>query len=216
MTAKRTLLSGLVLLTSWVLASAPTWATGLADRLIVPLETSLTSYDGQDGPAQTSPTQQGPSEQPDAEQATPSVEQHRHLTRRFSGSKGRAFALDTRYGRVQIYAWNKQEIKVETDLIARAETPAAAAQILSSLGVQYLDYDASTGGISVSSQFGSALRGKCGGGRRYEVNYTIWMPRTTALRVAASFADVTLVGDWQGNTRIMWCVLPMATQLLRM
>lgn len=203
MTTRSTLLSGWVLLTSWVLTSVPTWATGLtADRLPVSSEASLVTYDGQDGPAQTNPAQQGPNEQPDGEQTIPSVEQHRHLSRRFSAGKGRAFALDTRYGRVQIYAWNKQDIKVETDLVARAETPAAAAQILGALSVQYLDYDASTGGSSVSSQFGAALRGKCGGGRRYEVNYTIWMPRTTALRVAASFADVTLVGDWQGNTQL--------------
>nr|GFD55648.1 hypothetical protein [Tanacetum cinerariifolium] len=93
-------------------------------------------------------------------------------------------------GRVQLNAWNKNEIKVETELVARAETPEAAAQLLGALGVQYLDYDASTGGISVSSQFGAALRGKCGGGRRYEVNYVVWLPRTTPLRVAATFADV--------------------------
>jgi hypothetical protein len=86
--------------------------------------------------------------------------------------------------------------------VARAETPEAATQLLGALGVQYLDYDASTGGISVSSQFGAALRGKCGGGRRYEVNYVIWLPRTTPLRVAAAFADVTVVGEWQGNTQL--------------
>jgi hypothetical protein len=152
---------------------------------------------------QKSFVQQGPAEQTDDNQTTPPIEQRRHLSRRFpAGKVGRSFALDTRYGRVQINAWGKQEIKVETDLVARAETPAAAAQILDALGVQYLAYDATTGGMSVSSQFGAALRGKCGGGRRYEVNYTIWLPRTMALRVAASFADVTLVGDWQGATQL--------------
>jgi hypothetical protein len=152
---------------------------------------------------QKSFVQQGPAEQTDDDQTTPPIEQRRHLSRRFpAGKVGRSFALDTRYGRVQINAWGKQEIKVETDLVARAETPAAAAQILDALGVQYLAYDATTGGMSVSSQFGAALRGKCGGGRRYEVNYTIWLPRTMALRVAASFADVTLVGDWQGATQL--------------
>lgn len=157
----------------------------------------------QDGPAQTNPGPQNPSDSSDGDQAVPPVEQRRHLSRRFAvGKLNRPFMLDTRYGRVQINAWNKNEIKVETELVARAETPEAAALLLGALGVQYLDYDASTGGISVSSQFGAVLRGKCGGGRRYEVNYTIWLPRTTPLRVAAAFADVAVVGDWQGNTQL--------------
>ena len=157
----------------------------------------------QHDPTQTSPSQQNPADPADGDPAVPPVEQRRHLSRRFAvGKAGRSFALDTRYGRVQINAWNKAEIKVETELVARAETPEAAAQLLGALGVQYLDYDASTGGISVSSQFGAALRGKCGGGRRYEVNYTIWLPRTTPLRVTAAFADVTVVGEWQGSTQL--------------
>ena len=183
---------GLLVLLGWLTLSKA-WATG----------GGYSAYDSPKGRLQAGPTQQGPAEQVDDDQATPPIEQRRHLSRRFSaGQVGRSFALDTRYGRVQINAWGKQEIKVEADLVARAETPAAATQILDALGVQYLAYDATTGGMSVSSQFGAALRGKCGGGRRYEVNYTIWLPRTMALRVAASFADVTLVGEWQGTTRL--------------
>jgi hypothetical protein len=138
----------------------------------------------------------------DGDQSLPPIEQRRHLSRRFPVSKaGQSFMLDTRYGRVQINAWNKQEIKVETDLVARAETPVAATQILDALSVQYLAYDATTGGTSVSSQFGASLRDKCGGGRRYEVDYTIWLPRTLALRVTTSFADVAVTADWQGATQ---------------
>ncbi len=204
MTGKRRLISSIALLVSWLGITASAWAGVVtAGRLPVPTEGNLVSLDTQDKPTQTNTGQQGPTDQPDVDQATPPVEQHRHLNRRFAvGKAGRAFALSTRYGRVQLNAWDKKEIRVETDLVARAETPAAATQILNALGVQYLDYDASTGGISVSSQFGAALRGKCGGGRRYEVNYTIWLPRATALQVAASFADVTLVGDWQGPTQL--------------
>jgi hypothetical protein len=157
----------------------------------------------QDGPAQTNSGPQNPADGSEDDPAVPPVEQRRHLSRRFAvGKPSRPFMLNTRYGRVQINAWNKNEIKVETELVARAETPEAAAVLLGALGVQYLDYDANTGGISVSSQFGAALRGKCGGGRRYEVNYVIWLPRTTPLRVAAAFADVTVVGEWQGNTQL--------------
>ncbi len=198
MTDSRRLLAGLLLLLGWLttgpLAAYPAaWAKPAC----------IGGVPMQDGPAQTAPDQQNPSDGSDGDQSVPPVEQRRHLSRRFAvGKLNRSFTLDTRYGRVQINAWNKAEIKVETDLVARAETPEAASQLLGALGVQYLDYDASTGGISVSSLFGAVLRGKCGGGRRYEVNYTIWMPRTTPLRVAAAFADVTVVGEWQGTTQL--------------
>lgn len=201
MTGSRALLS--VLLLSWL--SLPAWAGAGPAKWIPRAEISNAegNDDNQDGPAQTAATQQGPTEQVDSDQGLPPIEQRRHLSRRFSVSKaGQSFTLDTRYGRVQINAWNKREIKVETDLVARAETPLAAAQILDALSVQYLAYDANTGGPSVSSQFGASLRGKCGGGRRYEVNYTIWLPRTLALRVGASFTDVTVAADWQGTTQL--------------
>jgi len=202
MTANRLLVSGLLLIASWLGLPARAWVLAACTGL-PKVEASKGNAADQDGPAQASQTQQGPTtEQVDGEQTLPPIEQRRHLSRRFPVSKaGQSFALDTRYGRVQLNAWNKQEIKVETDLVARAETSVAAAQILDALSVQYLAYDANTGGTSVSSLFGAALRGKCGGGRRYEVNYTIWLPRTLALRVAASFADVTVAGDWQGPTQ---------------
>jgi hypothetical protein len=191
MTVSRRLFAGFMLLGWLAVGPLAAYPIGLAE----------VGHAGQDGPVQTG--QQNPGDVTDGDQAVPPVEQRRHLSRRFAvGKLNRSFALETRYGRVQINAWSKNEIKVETELVARAETPEAAAQLLGALGVQYLDYDASTGGMSVSSQFGAVLRGKCGGGRRYEVNYVIWLPRTTPLRVAAAFADVTVVGEWQGNTQL--------------
>ena len=131
------------------------------------------------------------------------VELHRRLSRTFAVPKqGRAFALDTRYGRVQVNTWHKSEIKVEAELVARAETDAVAHQVLDALGVQWLDYDCKTGGVAVSTLFGPALRGRAGG-CRYQVNYTVWLPRTTALRLYDSFGDVTLTGDLRGNTELV-------------
>jgi hypothetical protein len=145
-----------------------------------------------------------PQPHPSQEETLPASEQRRRLSRSFRVTKtGQPFALDTRYGHVRISAWDKPEMKVEVELIARAETAAGASQLLDNLNVQWLDYDARTGGVAVSSQFGPALKGKCsGGGCRYEVNYTIWLPSTTALRLTTSFADVTLASDWQGPAQL--------------
>ncbi|GAC1594299.1 MAG: hypothetical protein NVS3B25_16940 [Hymenobacter sp.] len=152
---------------------------------------------------QQEPQQNPQPDQPDGQDAANlQVEQRRHLNRSYSVPRaGRAFSLDTRYGRVQIIPWNKREIKVDAELVARSETDAGAHQVLDALGVQWLDYDAKTGGVAVSTQFGPALRGRAGG-CRYAVNYTVWLPRTTALRVHNSFGDVTLAGDVSGPTEL--------------
>ena len=144
----------------------------------------------------------GPAAQlrPSQVETNPPIEQRRRISRSFRVAKvGQAFALDTRYGHVRVSTWDKPEMKVEVELIARAETAAGAEQLLGGLGVQWFDYDARTGGVAVSSQFGPTLKGKCSGaGCRYEINYAVWLPSTTALRLTTSFADVAVAGDWQG------------------
>ena len=166
------------------------------------------SQPGQNGqceqPGQCDQTgQAGQTSQADASDNAPTAEQRRRLSRSYVvPAKGRPFSLETRYGRVQVNTWEKAEIKVDAELIGRAETEAGARQILDALGVQWLDYDAHTGGVAISSQFGPALRGRTGGGCRYEINYTVWLPRTTALRVYNSFGNVTLNDDLSGPTEL--------------
>ena len=174
---------------------------GLAIRVLTP--EARRAEEAVFGPEQTGPdASQEPVPTEDRDNAALQVEQRRRLSRSYSVPKaGRAFSLDTRYGRVQINPWNKKEIKVEAELVARAETDAGARLVLDALGVQWLDYDARTGGVAVSTQFGAALRGRASG-CRYEVNYTVWLPRTTALRVYNSFGEVTLAGDVSGPTEL--------------
>ncbi|WP_151086008.1 hypothetical protein [Hymenobacter baengnokdamensis] len=167
-----------------------------ADRVQMMYYIAPVAGGGQESPAaQPSPVQ---------EEKTPPIEQRRRISRSFRVVKaGQAFSLDTRYGHVRISSWDKPEMKVEAELIARAETAVAANQLLDGLSVQWLEYDARTGGVAVNSQFGPALKGKCsGGGCRYEVNYTVWLPGTTALCVTTSFADVAVASDWQGPAKL--------------
>jgi hypothetical protein len=155
-------------------------------------------------PSQGQEVRQNLTQQPQPEQQETGswrIEQRRNIVRRFAvPAGGRPFALDTRYGRVQVIPTTKAEIRVEAELVGRSETAVGAQQVLDALGVQFLDYDVRTGGVAVGSQFGPALRGGSGAGCRYEINYRVWLPRTTALRVSAAFSDVTISGDLRGPT----------------
>jgi len=165
-------------------------------------------FGASDGPVTQQEPQPNPRQNPQPDQsdgqnaADLQAEHHRRLSRSYAVPKaGRAFSLDTRYGRVQVNPWNKREIKVDVELVARSETDAGAKQVLNALDVQWLDYDAKTGGVAVSTLFGPALRGRAGG-CRYQVNYTVWLPRTTALRVYSNFGDVAITGDLTGSTEL--------------
>ena len=154
-------------------------------------------------PGQQEVPQNPQADQPDGPGgANLQVEQRRRLSRSYVVPKaGRSFSLETRYGRVQVNTWGKKEIKVDAELVARAETDAGARVVLDALGVQWLDYDARTGGVAVSTQFGPALRGRAGG-CRYEVNYTVWLPRTTALRLYNNFGEIAIANDLSGPTEL--------------
>ena len=182
--------------TSMVSAALPT-AAGNAEEALFGQERA------QEQTRQNPQAQPGQPDQPDQQDVSAlQVEQRRRLSRSYAVPKtGRPFSLLTRYGRVQINPWSKREIKVEAELVARSETEQGARQVLDALDVQWLEYDARTGGVSVSTQFGPALRGRAGG-CRYEVNYTVWLPRTTALRVYNSFGEVTIAGDMSGPTEL--------------
>ena len=108
--------------------------------------------------APVAPTTQAP----DQQETTPPIEQRRHFSRSIRVTKvGQPFFLDTRYGRVRVSTWDKPEIKVEADLIARAETPVAATELLDGLSVQWLDYDARTGGVTVATPYGCQILRLC-------------------------------------------------------
>ncbi len=158
--------------------------------------------DGQNQTPQPGQTGPGAGEAEGTDESLPPVEQRRRLGRRWPvPAAGRPFALNACYGRVQINGWDKAEIKVEAELVARAETAADARRILDALAVDWLDYNVRTGGVAVATRCGPALRGRAGGSR-YAVHYTVWLPRTTALRVYNSFGDVTVGSDWLGSTEL--------------
>lgn len=192
----------LALLAGGLLANGPS-AQARRGPVLLSSSGALPGQTGQQGPGPAAPATAGPDgQEAEANAAAPPVEQRRRLSRRYRvPAAGRPFALEARYGRVQINTWSKAEIRVEAELVARSETDAGARQLLDALGVQWLDYDARTGGVLVASQFGPMLRGTSGcSGRRYEINYTVWLPAATALRVANSFGTVTLADDLTGPT----------------
>jgi hypothetical protein len=152
------------------------------------------------------PMQQGPqgpqNSVADEDATVPAAEKTRKLSRTYAAPNGKPFSLNTRYGRVQVNVWNRAEIRTDVDITTRADTDEKAQQLQEMIQVQLLETDPTTGGLSVRSRFGTMPSGCWSRIKLYEVNYTIWLPRNTPLRIYNTFGDVSILGDLTGPTEL--------------
>jgi hypothetical protein len=151
------------------------------------------------GQGNTSEVCQGSNAQgPQQEEAqVPAVEKIRKLSRTFAAN-GRPFVLDTRYGRVQVNVWSRNEIRTDVDVITRSDTEEKAQQLQDMIQVQVQDNDPLVEGVSAKSRFGAMPRECWSRTKLYEVNYTVWVPKNTPLKLYNSFGEVILTGDMTG------------------
>ncbi|TGD81312.1 DUF4097 family beta strand repeat-containing protein [Hymenobacter wooponensis] len=152
---------------------------------------------GQGGPVDAcqGSTAQGP--QDDAQ--VPAVEKVRKVSRTFAAN-GKPYTLDTRYGRVQVNVWSRNEVRTDVDIITRSDTEEKAQQLQDMIQVQVQETDPATAGISVKSRFGAMPRECWSRTKLYEVNYTVWVPKNTPLHLYNTFGEVILTGDVSGVT----------------
>lgn len=203
----RALLTGLLCAgasLSYAQTATPTEATGefyrqpaAADAATV-LPQQPTPTQGTTTPAQGEASAQiEPAQDPGA---TTAVEKSRKMSRTFAAVPGKSYVLETRYGRVQVNTWSRKEIRTDVEVITRASTDEKAQQLQDMIQVQLVADDPATGGISARSRFGLMPK-ECWSKRRlYEVNYTIWLPKNTPLKLQNTFGEISLNGDLTGST----------------
>ncbi|MCC2548382.1 DUF4097 family beta strand repeat-containing protein [Hymenobacter sp. BT175] len=162
------------------------------------------SQDPQQGGGPGNGTQPTPQQShQDEAGVAPPVEKTRKLSRTFAAANGRPYVLNTRYGRVQINTWARKEIRTDVDITTRADSEEKAQQLQNMIEVQLLDADSQTGAISARTTFGAMPRECWSRTRLYEVNYTVWLPKGTNLRVHNAFGDISITGDLTGATELV-------------
>lgn len=162
-----------------------------------PAQTATPTY----CPPQTEQTAgQGP-QQPDP--SAPTVEKNRKISRTFAAPITRPYVLDTRYGRVQINVWSRKEVRTDVDITSRADSEEKAQQLLDMIQVAIKNNDPdANGGISATTTFGVMPRECWSKHKLYEVNYTVWLPKNQAVRIANTFGDVSITGDLTGPSAL--------------
>ncbi|GAB2969755.1 hypothetical protein GCM10027048_45840 [Hymenobacter coalescens] len=136
--------------------------------------------------------------QPDpTSNGTLAAEKARKISRSFRAVPGRPLTVETRYGRVQVNTWARNEIKAEVDIVARADEDGKAQQLLDMIQVLMQEQPAE-GGLLLQTRLGEMPKECWSRQRIYEINYTIWMPKNTPLKVKNTFGDVSVTGDLTG------------------
>ncbi|SHI68567.1 hypothetical protein SAMN02745146_1385 [Hymenobacter daecheongensis DSM 21074] len=172
---------------------------GLLALSLLAAGSHATAAGPQNGSKPPEPTQTAPSAREEA-QPTLSSEKNRRLSRIYPAVAGRSYAINTRYGRVQINTWSRNEIRTDVEMISRADTDEKAQQLLDMMQVSSTDQDAETGGVAFRSHFGAMPRACWSRTKLYEVNYTVWLPKNTPLRVHTAFGEISIADDLTGST----------------
>jgi hypothetical protein len=183
-------------------AQTKRWVAATADVQYNPPPCSEAPAFWPQGGAGEPQTSQGPQDAPVDAAAAPAVEKTRKLSRTFAVPAGKPYTLATRYGRVQVNVWNRNEIRTDVDIITRADTEEKARQLQDMIQVQLLENDPATGGVSARSRFGAMPRACWSRTKLYEVNYTVWVPQNTPLHVFNTFGDVSISGELTGPTEL--------------
>jgi len=162
-----------------------------------------TSQKNQQGSTTEEQGNQGEQQGEQGDSAPLTSEKSRKLSRTFAVSANQPYLLETRYGRVQINIWDRNEIRTDAEIITHADTDQKAQQLQDMIDVQMVRKDPATGGITVHSKFG-AMPHECWSRRRlYEVNYTVWLPKNTPLKVSNTFGEISIGGDLTNQAELI-------------
>lgn len=131
--------------------------------------------------------EQNAAEQPDVASAY-DVEKRKTIDKTFKVSRADMLNIENKFGKVHINTWDKNEMHVKVDIIARASTDNRAQEILDNIKVME-----SREGSTISFRTNiEPMRISGYNNKGFEVNYTISMPMENPLTVKNSFGDVYL------------------------
>ncbi len=130
-------------------------------------------------------------------EATLDAEKQRTIDKNYKVSKADLLDVENKFGSVRVNTWDKNEMRVKVDVIARASTDEKAQEILDNIRIIEVR-EGNT--ISYKTEM-SPMRISGNTHKSFEVNYTIYMPTENPLTVSNTYGDV-YVANLQGKADI--------------
>ena len=129
-----------------------------------------------------------------------SIEKKRTITKSYTVSSADKLSIVNSFGTVTVATWDKNEIRVDVEIVVHAATEEKAQAMMDEIKVG--DHQ-SNQEISFKTDIGNMGKGKGNDGeeRRFYVDYKIMMPEKNPLFVENSFGK-TVIPDFTGTANI--------------
>lgn len=129
-------------------------------------------------------------------------EKRKQISKTYQVNAGDRVEISNSYGFVKVNTWNRNEVKIDVEVIANESSAQKAQELLDKVNIEQ---DQGNGRISWRTRFdqsGFRWSGKKGNDKRgLEVNYTIHMPATNPLSCSNNYGDIILP-DFSGDVKI--------------
>lgn len=135
----------------------------------------------------------------------PNVEKSKQISKSYPLGGGDNVSLNNQFGELKIQTWNKNEIKVDISIVAKAESDEAAQAILDNI---YVEDGKSGNTVSFRTRMrndkGNWNKGNKKGYKEtsMSINYVVYMPATTALNANNQFGPM-IVPDMKGPVTLI-------------
>lgn len=117
--------------------------------------------------------------------------------------------ISNKFGKVEVKAWNRSEVKVDVTIIAFSENERVAQGIIDNITIESSDGNP----VSFTTKFLSNTNTK-GQKTKMEVNYIVYMPAGNPLDIKNEFGS-TSIPDWRGEVNIKQSFGPITTGKLQ-
>lgn len=125
------------------------------------------------------------------------AEKRKSISRSYPLTNHSRVSIKNSFGNVTVSSWNKNEVKVDVTITVKASSDEIAANILDAISIE------ESGGSNIS--FETKIRSKSNGGRgkssSMQIDYTVYLPAATNLKVTNSFGN-THIPDRTGSTEL--------------
>jgi hypothetical protein len=124
-------------------------------------------------------------------------EKRKSVNKSYKVSGSTSIRLSNSFGKMHIETWDKNEVKVDIEIIVRASNDDKAQNLLDKISIEIDD-----GNPSSNLSFRTSIsNNKSGRNTSFEINYDVSMPKSNKIDLKNSFGDVYL-GDLSGDAEI--------------
>lgn len=136
-------------------------------------------------------------------------EKRKTYSKSYALSGNQRVKITNKFGKVDVKAWDRNEVKVDVTIIAFSENERVAQGILDNITIESSDGNP----ITFTTRFQGNTNTK-GQKSKMEINYMVYMPASTPLDIKNEFGSTTLP-DWRGEVNIRQSFGPITTGKLQ-